>query len=45
MLNTEVRIQSRNGSTNYYRNSLFNWWSLRTSGFSTLTDPRILYDP
>jgi hypothetical protein len=44
MLNTEVRVQNRSGSSNYFTVPLTQWWT--NSG--TLVkpfDPRVLYDP
>jgi hypothetical protein len=43
MLNTQVRIQSRTGATNSTQ-SLSNWWS-SAGTFSSVFDPRVLYDP
>jgi len=44
MLNTQVRIQNRTGTTNYLTTSLSNWWS-SVGSFTHVFDPRILYDP
>jgi hypothetical protein len=44
MLNTQVRIQNRTGTTNYSTTSLSNWWS-GAGSFTEVFDPRILYDP
>lgn len=44
MLNTQVRIQDRNGNT-ISTTSLLGWWQNRISGISVVFDPRILYDP
>src|SRR6266478_6454573 len=43
MLNTQVRIQARDGAT-LYTDTLFNWWS-SVGGFSFVFSPRVLYDP
>ncbi|MDH7504157.1 MAG: hypothetical protein QHJ82_15780, partial [Verrucomicrobiota bacterium] len=45
MLNTQVRIQNRTGTTNYSTVSLYDWWHARLSGTYTPFDPRLLYDP
>lgn len=45
MLNTQVRIQNRTGTTNYSTASLYDWWHARLSGTYTPFDPRLLYDP
>ncbi len=44
MLNTQVRIQDRSGTTNFSTVSLNNWWS-SVGGFSYAFDPKVLYDP
>jgi hypothetical protein len=44
MLNTQVRIQNRLGTTNYLTKSLFNWWT-NAGPFTLVSDPKILYDP
>jgi hypothetical protein len=43
MLNTQVRIQDRTGST-LDTKSLFNWWT-NAGSVSGVFDPRIAYDP
>src|SRR6267378_2196944 len=43
MINTQVRIQTRDGTT-LYTDTLFNWWS-SVGGFSFVFSPRVLYDP
>ena len=45
MLNTQVRIQNRTGTTNYSTVTLSNWWATKVSGITFPFDPRILYDP
>jgi Immunoglobulin domain len=45
MLNTQVRIQNRAGTTNYSTVTLSNWWATKVSGVTFPFDPRILYDP
>ncbi|MBI3880164.1 MAG: hypothetical protein HY301_08880 [Verrucomicrobia bacterium] len=44
MLNTQVRIQNRTGTTNFLTQSLASWWS-SLGTFNFITDPRVLYDP
>ena len=44
MLNTQVRIQSRAGTTNYSTVALSSWWT-GVGTFTSIFDPRILYDP
>ena len=43
MINTQVRIQTRDGTT-LYTDTLLNWWS-SVGGFSFVFSPRVLYDP
>src|SRR6266478_3295743 len=43
MINTQVRIQARDGTT-LYTDTLFNWWS-SVGGVSFVFSPRVLYDP
>ncbi|MDX1953199.1 MAG: immunoglobulin domain-containing protein [Verrucomicrobiota bacterium] len=48
MLNTEVRIQNRDGTTNYSTMSLNHFWTNGTGGVifsSSAFDPRLIYDP
>src|SRR5437667_6677934 len=44
MLNSQVRIQSRTGTTNSTV-SLYNFWSSGGFFFNRVVDPRVLYDP
>ena len=44
MLNTQVRIADRTGSTNYSTTTLSNWWSSAGS-FATVFDPKVVYEP
>jgi hypothetical protein len=43
MLNTQVRIQNRTGTTNISTTSLFNWWT-NAGTFVEVFDPQIVYD-
>lgn len=47
MLNSEVRVQNRDGSTNGgYRMPLLDWWTNSVTGvFGVVFDPRLIYDP
>ena len=47
MLNTEVRVQNRDGTdTGGFRTSLRLWWTNSITGpFQRVFDPRVLYDP
>jgi hypothetical protein len=44
MLNTQVRIQDRTGTTNYSTVALSIWWT-GVGTFTSVFDPRVLYDP
>jgi hypothetical protein len=43
MLNTQVRIHNRNGTTNLFTTSLQNWWT-NAGTFTFVFDPQIVYD-
>ncbi len=45
MLNTQVRVQNRTGTTNYSTTTLQSWWSDKFGFTVSPFDPRILYDP
>ncbi len=44
MLNSQVRIQNRTGTTNYSTVALSSWWT-GVGTFTFITDPRVVYDP
>jgi hypothetical protein len=44
MLNTDVRVQTRTGANFFGPVTLSNWWAAAGT-FSTVFDPKVLYDP
>ena len=45
MLNTDVLIQNRTGTTNFSNVSVFEWWTGVGTFVRAPFDPRVLYDP